>query len=506
MSWSTDDTVTAFNAANRRFFYFAGDLYLSNNYLWRRAGVGNWVAVNIAGSQAHSAWVWNGLMWAHQGNNIIYRTSDGSAWVADIDVNATWGTTISISTDPIGGQGDYLYLGHSNTGNNTTYFARRDTNGVWTNNVADAVSSDTAPLTNGIINFGGYLFWAHNNANLPSLSRKWDGSSWSDARADGKWIWQYIIFDSNLYGIAADGNDIWVIRWNDSYWVTEYKGIDNITGDLSLGDDGRLYLGTGNLGEIHVRSSVGRWPTRYTHTTASYPGPAIAYGGDLFFSGGNWPGTFYIYIGDLVYTGHPSGSGISSNALACDGNGNTVYIAIYNGSSNPILITAGLPLTATAIGNLAYNPGAGDAINVKTHYEVGDFSIIAGHFGNNEQARRSKDGGATYSDIDPDTWAANKAQPIAIDPNDEEHVLLALDALDDLVEKDVDDAWTVLDAALPFDVGAMAIYDLDPDEIVIARINAGAVMIQYSPNNASTWQDITGALPVTDGIASLELV
>jgi len=181
-------------------------------------------------------------------------------------------------------------------------------------------------------------------------------------------------------------------------------------------------------------------------------------------------------------------------------------MGIYDNLNNPIVVRANLPLVEDHVGTRIFNPGAGDSVNVKCTEYTGERVIVSGYFGDNEQTELSTDGGTILSGIDPGTWAANRAQPISIDPNDDNHILLALDGLDDLVETEDAGTWTTLDAALPYNVSAMGILDIDPNEIVIARTDAGEALIHHSPNNGATWTDITGALDITAGIAAVEVV
>lgn len=311
--------------------------------------------------------------------------------------------------------------------------------------------------------------------------------------------WWAIASDDEVTGFwVSDDGIIWTEQWQ---WDIDPTGPMWWSRDcVNFGNNWQWYAMTRDGTSYPLRVSINRGESWYPQF-GNWP----AFVSD---EGLGSPDVMCVAVNQVILSAlTPVGAGIPDQTMDVDGNGDILYLGLYNSGGFPELLTVPLPLDGvTSTATSRYGPGAGDAINVKAHYLVGNFSIIAGHFGNNEQARRSEDGGPTYDDIDPGTWAANRAQPIAIDSNYEEHVLLALDALDDLVEKDSADAWADLNTALPFDVGAMAIFDLDPNEIVIGRINAGTPMVEYSPNNGSTLQDISGTLPITDGIASVELV
>lgn len=199
--------------------------------------------------------------------------------------------------------------------------------------------------------------------------------------------------------------------------------------------------------------------------------------------------------------------GIPSGALDVDGNGDILYLGLYTGVGNPVFITVPLPLdSAASTGTGRYVPTSGDAINVKAHGEVGNYVVVSGYFGLDVQTHQSTDGGVTLTQIDPGNWGDNRAQPIAINPNDENDILVALHILDDLMSYDGSGtSWTTLDAALAFDVGALAMYDLNPDEIFIGRDAAGADVILYSPSSGADWEDIT-LLMAAGAIANIEVV
>lgn len=486
--WVVDFVGPGGNAP--KMFYFNGDIF--NSGVYRRTPP-NWTQTFV--TAAGRACVWNSQMWAGGAVAMsIHSSPDGIAWAED------WRPVPGVHDHWSGfnAYDDYLRVAsRSSAPGPANHFWRRDTGGNWVESPIDQIENNHFF---DIINYGSDIYLSAAGTDV----YYWTGAAWADEPTlDGLGTTYFTTHQGLLYAACGSGG---IYRRSEaSGWGLDMSPLGGAwgVGAISVGGDNVLYVAAKDGANSRVYARIGGfWVLHSTAVGVQFRAVIADASGSLF--AGAVGGGFYRY--ELEYDSTPSGNGIPSDSLACDGNGDIIYIAIYDGSANPILITVDLPFAANTVGTLSYNPGAGDAISVKSHYLVGDFSIIAGHFGNNEQVQRSEDGGGTYSDIDPDTWAANKAQPIAIDPNDEEHVLLALDALDDLVEKDSVDAWTTLDAALPFDVGAMAIYDLDPNEIVIARINAGAVMVQYSPNNASTWQDITGALPVTDGIASLELV
>ena len=66
--------------------------------------------------------------------------------------------------------------------------------------------------------------------------------------------------------------------------------------------------------------------------------------------------------------------------------------------------------------------------------------------------------------------------------------------------------WSVLDAAMDFDLGDLVIDENegDPTEhFYIGNKDAGATLVEETEDEAAFWDDHTGDLPVTSGITKI---
>lgn len=171
--------------------------------------------------------------------------------------------------------------------------------------------------------------------------------------------------------------------------------------------------------------------------------------------------------------------------------------ALFGG--NPVLLRLLADLSADPIE--AYAPGAGTAIGVKCGDENDEWVWIGGDFGT-PLVRLSIDDGITWTTKDPGTWGG-VALPFVVGSWWDNLFLVPTDTDDDLHEtEDGGLNWTTLNAGLPFDVGGMDRLDINLDEIVIGS-DAGRD-IQYSPNNAAAFEDVSDLgmsnLAITDVI------
>jgi len=247
------------------------------------------------------------------------------------------------------------------------------------------------------------------------------------------------------------------------------------------------------------------WPDRVNEFVATndgvvYPLVYSSDRGDTWTTkAGNW-GPFG-YNGDIrcVAVGIPAavtwnytvvGGGLYPQAIDCDGDGDSLYISLYDTTTGqPVLVSVNLPLDgATSVGNITFNPGAGSAINVKC-IDIGDNLVISGDFGANEQVETSDDGGMTWTDIDPGTWGAALAQPLVVDPLTLDEVMIALTPQSIIETLDGGTTWTVYNAAVGYSPGAMTKL-VNGNEMIIG--DDGANRIDYSPNRGVSTANVTG--------------
>lgn len=463
--------------------------------VWRRDGAGAWT--NTLAATAGRGAIFNGEMyWAEA--RYIYRSADGTTWVTDVD----FGGGVAYSHwSALGGDDTYLYAAMVNFQSvGGTTFRRRDTLGNWTANPAAFAAEPSHSYD--ITRWGGDVYWSAVTGNV----RIYSGGAWAnEPTLNNEWFIYFTLDDDGTLFAAGDALEVWRKNAGAGWTVELSVGGAWGNGIVCISANGTLYV-AGNDGtdsRVYVRSGTS-WSLDSTLSSVRFRSSMAGGTGDQF--AGTNSCEFYILANPDVQD--PTGSGLYPQALAVDGNGDGLYVALYDNNGNPIAVKVNLPLHHSMTGSRIFNPGAGgDAINIKTSEFTGDYLYLSGKFAaNNDMCRRSIDGGTTITDIDGN-WGADRAQPIGLDVNDDEHVLLPIDgATDDLVETEDASTWAVLDTNLPFDVSALALHDLDPNELFIGNIAAAAALVSYSPNNGGTWADITGLLNVAGGIANIEVV
>lgn len=463
--------------------------------VWRRTPP-NWTQVLASTSDARGE-IWDDQMfWGSGsggfGSRYIYRSLDGLAWVQDHD----FGAGAYSHWSAMGGYGNYLYMamqGFHGAANTTVY--RRDTLGNYV-----ATPPVVPDNTHGydIIGFGGYVYWC-DGTDCYEYDVAWGLQA--DLTNNCHWF-TYNPGDGCLYAMrynsAATTWEVWR-RSVAGAWALDHDfglGAVWLMGAISVGDDGNLYVAAedGVDSRVYIRSG-GTWALHSTALGAIFRS-IIAYD-DGFYAGTN-SCEFWAYTYEY---GAGVGTGLPNQALDCDGDGDAIYVCVYDGAGQPVLVKADLPLTQAAVGDAVFEPGAGDAINVKCA-TVGQRLAVSGYFGNNDQVEVSKDAGAIFTDIDPGTWGAERAQPHLIDPDTVDEVYVALEALQDLYETpDGGTTWTQRQAAVGYSPGALARLP-DGDELVVG--DDAANVIDYSPNRGQELHDITGAF--VGNVAALQVI
>jgi hypothetical protein len=273
-------------------------------------------------------------------------------------------------------------------------------------------------------------------------------------------------------------------------------------GHISIGSDGNLYVAArdgANTSRVYVRSG-GVWSqiTNSPMNGAQFRS-AIESNGSYF--AGTEDGEFW---GDTPDCGYGVSSGLYPQGLACDNDGSRLYIALDDGGT-PVLLSVTLPLVqATSLATTVFTgAAAGDAINVAAIGVTGDLAI-SGYFDANDQVERSVNFGGAWTDSDPGTWGAVRAQPLLVQANDVGVILVARDTVPDLWRRSTLGVWTSPNAAMPYTVGAMAGSAVASSEVVFGNILAAARQIDRSVDGGATLMDITGAFG-GGGVAALDV-
>jgi len=484
-TWALDFNTGLGAGVTSRFVNFAGNFFafvVNTNAagVWRRVGAGNWVRTIGPGNNLGRGEVWNGRMWWIQwdgANYSVYRSIDGINWVLD--------TTPAIGGnmwEAIGGFSSYLQIARRTVG--TVEFYRRNTTGTWTAYPPATTLTNLFPT--GVMAFSGKV-----HLSTPDGSFTWDGSSWtqdSPSLAACYFMVHSLGSIGNYYLWATPGNKTYR-RSAHGNWMLDAGNPYGGSLGFSVDEDGMLYATNSTTSQVYAR--VGSfWHSQGGFVAFTTFAGCRDANGDLFAGcvvGGST--CFYIYTPDF----NIAPGGLSPQAMDVDGDGDALYIGVYNAAAQPVLVKVALPLVNNAIGNAVFNPLAGTAINVKCG-DVGGELAIAGSFAaapGNEQVEVSEDGGGTWTDIDRDAWGVEVAEPLLVDPDDAANrVMVALAGAQDIVETTDGGAtaWVINNAAVGYSPGAMAKLE---DELIIG--DDAANRIDYSPNRGVTLQNITGA-------------
>ena len=519
MGWTVEQN-TGVNDYVIRCVWFKGYIYAGtrDDGVWRRDGIGPWVHVfngPIAGGGVLWHWEEDDALYCGDSWN-IYRSVDGVAWVLDQNLGALGsGQAAFHSWSEIGGYGSYLYVANHDNGPPQTYFYRRDLAGVWANYAAPHAGAEGA-VGKGIIGFGGEVYWTNN-----TRVRYWDGAAWSaEATLDGLcgYASYMSIVDNKLYigasvTLSPPGGYYWKTSAATNWSFLNHQVPDNTFGVFTLNDgaDGETYTwSTDNGTDIRVYHKVNNHLNLIGQDTAAIIGIGGVRGGigvdatGAMYLASRSAGTvrFFAFVG--IYNLTPVGNGLYPQSMDCDGDGDALYVGLYDTTTaQPILISVPLPLDgATSTGSAMFQPGAGDAINVKCT-DVGDNLVISGKFAaNNENVETSDDAGLTWTDIDRDAWGADTAQPLVVAPLTMDEVMVALATAQDIVETLDAGAtvWTVNNAAVGYSPGAMVLLP-NGTEMLIG--DDGANLINYSPNRGVSVGVVTGAFG--GNVAALEI-
>lgn len=190
--------------------------------------------------------------------------------------------------------------------------------------------------------------------------------------------------------------------------------------------------------------------------------------------------------------------GLPHQAFDISPNGDWLYLAVLDGSINPQILLMSSALDVDAV--TQYDPTTGDSINVV----CGDYKDIvwaAGNLGTYKVAHSDNIEGNYWYTKDSGVWAG-AAQPILLNASDDEIIIIALDGADDLLENyfiNEDLYWTAHNVELPYDVGAMAQWAYNLDELLIGIDEAvywyvDDNIVDFSPNRGKLFASVSTGL------------
>jgi hypothetical protein len=497
-TWALDFNTGLGAGSVSRLVNFAGNFFgfcLNTNAagVWRRVGAGNWVRTIGPGAPGNygRGEVWHGYMWWVQwdgANYSVYRSVDGINWSFD-GTPAVGGA----SWPAMGGYGSHLQL--ARIGGIGVEFARRTWTGGWT--MYPPATDLTAGVPTGIMSFGSRV-----HLSTATGSYTWNGTAWSvdsptSLALNYFMAWGPAIGNDSLWSTTLGGGTYH--RFSSGDWRLDAAAPYNGSLGFSLDDDDNLCIGNSTFSLVYSRIG-GHWHQQGTPAgTTIYSG--CRDGNGVLFAGSITGGStsFYIYTPNF----NVAPGGFPPQAVDVDGDGDSIYVALYNAAGQPLLVKASAPLTWDALGNAVFNPLAGDAISVRCT-DVGGELTISGRFAAvNDQVRISLDGGTTWSQIDPGTWGGETAQPLEIDPLTTNEAMVVRQTVPDIIETlDGGTTWTA-GVAIPYSAGAMAKM-INGDELIIG--DDAACRIDYSPNRGVSQANITGAYgPGGGNVAALAI-
>lgn len=195
--------------------------------------------------------------------------------------------------------------------------------------------------------------------------------------------------------------------------------------------------------------------------------------------------------------------GLYHNSFDIDADGGTLYIGALDSTGTPVVLAQQSDLGSDA--RLAYNPGAGDEINLMCGDEHKYWIWATGNFGGDTRAVRSGDAIYWYtSNPQPynDYWYGD-AGPILIGPDNDYLITIMIRNFGYTLHEAywMEDSLYWFDRhPTSFDVGAIDRYDQDSDQIVVGINTAvywydGFDIVEYSANAGKQWGDITYTLP-----------
>ena len=183
------------------------------------------------------------------------------------------------------------------------------------------------------------------------------------------------------------------------------------------------------------------------------------------------------------------------SAIAPSADGAYIFMALEDSSGFPVVVKASRDDLSTW--DAAYNPGAGTAVNVASVPGNHDLMLLYGNFGSGVQVIKHVISSVTNTNISPTGLTTKVINALACNPGDANEVWLTVNIDQDLLQTiDLGANWTTLNAALGFDPTDLLVFfsgSFEYSTLYFCGAIAAVAELRYSPNEANTLSDITGA-------------
>lgn len=194
--------------------------------------------------------------------------------------------------------------------------------------------------------------------------------------------------------------------------------------------------------------------------------------------------------------------GVEHNAFDVDADGNYLFLAVKNSSSQPEILKMKADLSADAAS--AFNPGAGSEVNLM----AGDLSPYwvwaSGDFGGTIKVIKTTDGGSYWYTQNENTWSG-VARPALVGPGDDTLFTTSTD-LTFFQNRYEGDTQYWIDRSLSQKVWALDRVDVNFDQVILGSYwysNNSDFMVYYSPNSGLNWKNVTDSFPDNVNITAL---
>jgi hypothetical protein len=186
--------------------------------------------------------------------------------------------------------------------------------------------------------------------------------------------------------------------------------------------------------------------------------------------------------------------GVPHNAFDIDADGLYLYIAVKNSSNQPQILKMLADLSANAV--VSYNPGGGTEVNLDAGRFTSYFVWASGDFGGTAKVVQTEDGGNYWYVKNPAEWTG-VARPILVGPGSDTLVSTSTGLNLHQTYNFEDDVLWVTDASLLSPLYAIERISDNVDELTVGAYwySDLAQTVHYSPNEGTSFEDITKLLP-----------